>query len=71
MTTIPARMRKMAGVLGIPFRLSQKRGGVQIMAMNTDRINGTRMALAAFMPATTTTKLAIMNRNLAPLVNSA
>jgi hypothetical protein len=41
------------------------------MAINTDKINGTRMASAAFMPATTTTKLAMMKRNLAPLVNSA
>jgi hypothetical protein len=53
---MPTRMDKTANALGTPLRCIQKSGGAQIMAMNMDKRKGTRIELAARIPATTTTK---------------
>ena len=55
------RMRTSARTFGTPLRCSQNNGGAQMTAMNTARKKGTRMELAAFIPATTMIKLARIN----------
>ena len=54
-------MSASAGNFGTPFRCSQNKGGAQMTAMNTARKKGTNRELAAFIPATTMTKLARIN----------
>lgn len=52
----------MASHVGQAFRWSQNKGYALIMAINTAKRNGTRMTLAALMPATTTIKDAMVVR---------
>ena len=47
---------------GRPLRSSQNIGGPQIKAKNAASKNGTKIASAAFMPATTITKAAIISK---------
>jgi hypothetical protein len=54
-------MRTSARTFGTPLRCSQNKGGSQMTAMNTATKKGTRMELAAFIPATTMIKLASIN----------
>ena len=55
------RMTISASIFGTPWRCSQNIGGVQMTAMNTAIKKGTRMELAAFIPATTMIKPARIN----------
>ena len=55
------RMIISASIFGTPLRCSQNNGGVQMTAMNTAIKKGTRMELAAFIPATTMIKPARVN----------
>ena len=50
-----------ASIFGTPLRCNQNNGGVQMTAMNTAIKKGTRMELAAFIPATTIIKPARIN----------
>jgi hypothetical protein len=56
----PINMITKASSVGTLWRLNQKSGGLQIMAINTANKKGTMMLDAAFMPAITITKLARM-----------
>jgi hypothetical protein len=60
--TIPIRINITAGALGMPFRCIQNNGGMKIMAINMDRRKGTRIELAARIPATKMTKHAAVIR---------
>src|SRR4030065_1939435 len=54
-------MTTSASIFATPLRCSQNNGGVQMTAMNTARKKGTRMELAAFIPAITMIKPARIN----------
>jgi hypothetical protein len=53
---------KRASHVGKPLRCNQNNGGALMIAINAANRNGTRITLAALMPATTTTKAAIVNK---------
>jgi hypothetical protein len=64
MTTITTKTKTTANPLGTPFRCIQNKGGAQMTAIKTDNKNGTRIALAARIPAIMITKQAAVIKKL-------
>ncbi len=64
------RISRTARAFGTLRRWSQYNGGAQRIAINTDNKNGTMIELAAFMPATTTTKAASVTKTRVERGNS-